>query len=118
MAVSGSLTYKNRSNEILKVTGITWLDDDAEHGGIQIGDQIKPNATATASMSNESVIPPKGIGIDITFAATTDPGINIGIHLEIPAVGPHTLNTLSSSKLAATYSGGSSNQYTAAIDDA
>ena len=117
MAVSGSLTYKNSSKEILKVTGITWLDDDAEHGGIQIGDQIKPNGTATASMSNESVIPPKGIGIDITFAATTDPGINIGIHLEIPAVGAHSLNTMSSTNLAANYSGGSSNQYTAVIVD-
>ena len=58
MAISGSLTFKNRSHETLKVTGITWLDDDAERGGIQIGDKIPPNATATASMSNESVIPP------------------------------------------------------------
>ncbi|MFO1099453.1 MAG: hypothetical protein U1E81_14610 [Xanthobacteraceae bacterium] len=118
MAISGSLTFKNRSHETLKVTGITWLDDDAERGGIQIGDKIPPNATATASMSNESVIPPKGIGIDITFTAATDPGINIGIHLEIPAIGPHSLNTLSASNLSATYSGGSNNQYTAAIDDA
>jgi hypothetical protein len=118
MAISGSLTYQNKSKETLKVTGITWLDDDAEHGGIQIGDQIKPNGTATASMSNESVIPPKGIGIDITFAAATDPGVNIGIHLEIPAVGAHSLNTLSSNKLTAAYSGGSGNQYTAAIADA
>lgn len=118
MAVSGSLTFKNISNETLKVTGIAWLDDDAEHGGIQIGDMIRPNATATASMSNESVIPPKGIGIDIPFTATTDPAINIGIHLEIPAVGPVSLNTLSAGNLTATYSGGSNNQYTAAIDDA
>jgi hypothetical protein len=118
MAVSGSLTFNNKSNEALKVTGITWLDDDAEHGGIQIGDTIRPNGTATASMSNESVLPPKGIGIDITFAAS-DPGINIGIHLEIPAVGPHSLNTLTASHLDALYSGGgSSNQYTAVIRDA
>jgi hypothetical protein len=118
MAVSGSLTFNNKSKKNLKVTGITWLDDDAEHGGIQIGDRIPPNGTATASMSNESVIPPKGIGIDITFADATDPGTNIGIHLEIPAVGAHSLNTLTSSKLTAVYSGGSSNQYTAAINDA
>jgi hypothetical protein len=118
MAVSGALTFQNKSKETLKVTSIAWINDDAEHGGIQIGDQIKPNGTATASMGNESVLPPKGIGIDITFTATTDPGTNIGIHLDIPAVGAHTLSTLVSNHLTAAYSGGSSNLYMAIIADA
>lgn len=117
MAISGALTYQNKTKEILKVTGITWINDDAKHGGIQIGDQIKPGGMATASMSNESVIPPKGIGIDITFTATTDVGINIAIHLDIPAVGPHTLNTTAASRLAAVYWGGDDNMYTASITD-
>jgi hypothetical protein len=69
-------------------------------------------------MSNESVLLPKGIGVDVTFAATTNPAINIAIHLEIPAVGQHSLNTLSASKLKAIYSGGSGNRYVADIVDA
>ena len=117
MAISGSLTYKNKSKNTLKVTGITWLDDDAERGGIQFGDKLAPNGLATASMSNGSLIP-RGIGIDITFTSVTDPGINISIHLEIPAVGEHSLNTLGANKLKAGYSGGTKNQYVADITDA
>ena len=118
MAISGSLTYNNKSKSVsLRIRTITWLDDDAQRGGIRVGDIIKPGGTATASMSNESLIP-KGIGVDVEFVSATDTAINITIHLEIPAVGKHTLDTLSANKLKAIYSGGEGNRYVANIVDA
>lgn len=114
MAVTGYLTINNTTQETLKVSGIAWIDDDAKKGGISKGDTIKAGGSATATMSNDSVIPPKGIGVTVSLKATSSTD-NIAVSLEIPAVGTHSLLKLSASGLDAKFSGRASNAYVADI---
>ena len=119
MAVEGSLTVENKANETLYVADITFFDDVAKHEGIKKGDIIPLEGKLTLTMSNDSVLfAPKGIGVRLTLKGQHDSANHsITLQLEIPAVGPHTLETLDKNAIQASYSPPSSpnNSYTATL---
>jgi hypothetical protein len=67
------------------------------------GELIKKGEERTLTIGNESVLPPKGIGAKVQLNDSVS-GDNIIINFEVPAVGSHTLETLDSKGLSASYS--------------
>ena len=116
MAVSGSLTIENDGNSSLNVKSITYYDDVAKHGGLMKGEEIKKGEERTLTISNESLIPPKGVGAKIQLNDMVTDDV-IVINFEIPTVGKYTLETLDSKGLSASYStlSSSSNAYKAKL---
>ena len=92
MATSGTLTIENKTGAVLKVSGVTKLNDDAKFSGIANGDTIKNDGQATIAMSNNSVFfAPRGVGVEVTLSAENPPR-HATLHLDIPAIGAHTLS--------------------------
>jgi hypothetical protein len=115
MAISGGISIKNSTMEELELTDFGWINDVAEHTRISKRQKLAVNESLNITMSNESfLLDPKGIGVELTFTGTRSTN-NICIYFEVPAVGSHTLKTISSNNLHATYSGGDKNLYYGAI---
>jgi hypothetical protein len=115
MAVNGSISIQNDREETIKVESLTFFDDVAEHGGLRKGDRIGKNEEKTLTIGNESVLPPKGVGVKIQLQ--DESGGKVLINFEIPAVGAHTLKSLEVEKFVVQYStlDSDSNAYKATI---
>ena len=93
MATSGTLTIKNLTGVTLTASDVTQLNDDAKFSGIANGDTIAGNGgQVTIAMSNNSIVfAPRGVGVEVTLSAQ-NPTRQVTLHLDIPAVGAHTLS--------------------------
>jgi|TARA_B110000240_G_C13348100_1_gene388507 hypothetical protein len=92
MSCAGSLTILNKTGVTLTASRVTKLNDDANFSGVSNGTTIEDGNQITINMSNNSVFfAPRGVGVEVTLSY--EGSKHVTLHLDVPAVGAHTLNS-------------------------